>query len=386
MRVQKGATDPPLHRSGAPTGRLSASATSFLIPASSRNLSPRPRSSQPVACCGPSLPQPGLDPPGHLTRRGAIGEVCSTREQGFLGTDLRWSPRAGNPAFTLIELLLVVAIIAILAALMFPAINRAKAAAQRAACLSNFRQLQVGWQVYADQNNGALAISCGDPQAGLAPENPSWVTGDVSFIDHPYLPHDATNMQYLVPGLWGSIGPYVGSARVYRCPSDRSQVDIGGARYDRVRSVSTNWRAGPQGESSADDMYDAFRVYRRYTDLNAPGPARTFVFIDEHESTIGSPTFNNPWMYHDGKTHWHLSLPASRHNGTSAATSFAYGHVEMHRWLDPRTRVAVIKPDPVRGLLGYEPEDASSPNNPDAQWLFERSTAPNPGAVSWVQP
>ena len=69
-------------------------------------------------------------------------------------------PRAGR-AFTLMELLVVVSIVAIIASLILPAMARAKARAQGSFCINNTKQLSVAWMVYADDHNGQLAYNLG---------------------------------------------------------------------------------------------------------------------------------------------------------------------------------------------------------------------------------
>src|ERR1700675_3421692 len=77
-------------------------------------------------------------------------------------------------AFTLIELLVVIAIIAILAALLLPALNKAKIQSQAVKCMSNSRQLMLGWIQYYTDNNDRLVNNFGGLFAAAEEENQTY--------------------------------------------------------------------------------------------------------------------------------------------------------------------------------------------------------------------
>ena len=66
--------------------------------------------------------------------------------------------RRSSRGFTLIELLVVVAIIALLISILLPSLTRARDAARMAVCLSNLKQLGLGFALYAEDHRGVLPV------------------------------------------------------------------------------------------------------------------------------------------------------------------------------------------------------------------------------------
>jgi prepilin-type N-terminal cleavage/methylation domain-containing protein len=80
----------------------------------------------------------------------------------------------GRNGLTLIELLVVIAIIAVLTAILIPALQRVRVQGKRVSCLSNLKQLQLAWTMYADDNNGKIVNGSASWDAGG--ENPwAWI-------------------------------------------------------------------------------------------------------------------------------------------------------------------------------------------------------------------
>ncbi len=268
--------------------------------------------------------------------------------------------KAGR-GFTLIELLVVIAIIAVLAALLLPALSKAKQQGQKIACISNLRQMQVAWQLYADDHNGWLPRNDGGGQdAGRFDFKYAWTAGWLYYeANNP----DNTNAWIMLNNPFGTIGQYTQNPGIYKCPSDKSWAMNGGQRHNRVRSYAMNSLMGSKHLSYYDSK-SHYWVYWRQEDLGkAPPLSQHFVFIDEHEDSI------NDGLFHVGVNSqnvlgW-IDWPGTRHN-QSANISFADGHVETISWQDVRT----LKP--VRRVAL---KTEQTPNNPDVTWLWERSTA-----------
>jgi type II secretory pathway pseudopilin PulG len=239
----------------------------------------------------------------------------------------------------LVELLVVVAIIAILAALLLPALAKAKEEAHRVNCMSNLKQLQMGWQMYADDFGGVLCpndwIDTGGYSFGEFKTN-SWCQGDA---------RTDTDTSGIQAGL---LYPYNNSPAIYHCPSDLSNiVDDNGNPLPQPRNRSYNMSQSVNGYGTQIDPQTGYYVdalqpcFTKISTITNPTPSRLFVFIDENEGTLEDDQFGYPMINDDYGNWW--DMPSNRHN-QGGVLSFAEGHVEYWHWQAPELASAPFQP------------------------------------------
>lgn len=279
-------------------------------------------------------------------------------------------------AFTRTELIAVVAGIALLVALGFPAVASTRSRSRQEVCADNLHALMRATKLYADDHRDEFPMVThgGDAQAGpiidYANRNSfrPWATG---WLDWTTSRHN-TNTAFLVDPKHAVLGGYTREARLYKCPADvflhPTQRRLGWS--ERVRTYSANMTIGRGNKFPTDGLISAEKLFIKFSDIDRPSPSQLFVFIEEHPDSINDPVFSNSQT----DRRW-IDLPGAYHptTGTNRASNlvFADGHVENHAWQSTVARF--------RNSFVYFPPPVGR-GDPDWGWLLDR-TSYNPRAV-----
>ncbi len=272
----------------------------------------------------------------------------------------RHCPTHRRSGFTLIELLVVIAIIAILAAMLLPALSKARAKAIALRCLSNYRQIGIGWQMYIHDNKDSLAVNIWEDEANHV-QYENWLSGWEAATDANIT--DNTNTALFLLPQYATLGPYIRSAPIYRCAASRVMVEEGRALYPLCRTCSMSVAMG-----TPDGAFDGISFHKS-TDIKRISPAMAFVIIDERDDSVDDGEFLLFQSSGDIP-----NFPAAYHSG-SGAMCFADGHAEMRRYL-----TVPFQPPQVTGDdTGKTKEQFTTipANNVDLLWLQARLSTPN---------
>jgi prepilin-type processing-associated H-X9-DG protein len=200
-----------------------------------------------------------------------------------------------------------------------------------------------------------------NPPAGV---NKTWVMGG----EHIF-PTEFTNTDFLINTEYALFADYLKNGAIYKCPADRTTIDLGGGPQPRVRNYALNAYFNWQYPVIDNPNNSKFVAFKKTSELAAVGGSDIFTFIDTAPVNICYPAFvvymsTSTWFYH---------RPSVEHEN-SGTVAFADGHVEAHAWRNPATIAAAH--DGGYGDGAHFTVMANSDVNADFKWLQIHASIP----------
>lgn len=209
----------------------------------------------------------------------------------------------------------MIAIIALLVALLAPALSHAKQQGKRAACLSNQRQLLVAWTMYADDNRDFIVNGLNVPNGA----------GDTPWVGAARIEHPVDRQRELLGQ--GALAAYNGNVDLYRCPV---------AKPNELRTYST------VHAMNGHPVFGPELLIRKRSELLRLSDR--IVFVDDYMDN-----WDASWTINYRMPSWWNPLPFRHAQGTTVGLADA--HAETFKWTDPRS-IAFAREDWITAETG----------------------------------
>ena len=185
-------------------------------------------------------------------------------------------PRTG--AFTLIELLCVVAIIGILAALLLPVLSQGQVRARMAFCGNNLGQIGLAYQMFAHDHDSRFPLQVPGPQGGSA--------------DAPADPNALNQEIFFTPDTFQAMAAELGTPNVLICPADSRRA---AARFEKLQTANLSYFSDASG-----DYFQPETVLAGDRNIDAGEVAMQADGSLEFRWTIALHRFKGNLLYADG--------------------------------------------------------------------------------------
>jgi prepilin-type N-terminal cleavage/methylation domain-containing protein/prepilin-type processing-associated H-X9-DG protein len=257
--------------------------------------------------------------------------------------------------FTLVELLVVIALVSVLAALLLPSLARAKQKGCQVNCLGNLKQFTFALQLYATESTDFYPPN---PEDGNLIPGHNWCPGTAGAGDG-----DEFNPDILQDTSLCLIAPYLSDNKnIWHCPSDLrsgnytgNNTNLNNTVVSAARTYSMNQAVGTicpgydQGGGhggvpnlsvnapwlngrETHQRNQPYQTYGKATSFTTLGPAEVWTLVEENCQGQNDAAF----AVSIALPQW-IDWPGVYH-AMSCNFTFADGHAEMHKWVDDSTK------------------------------------------------
>ena len=237
-------------------------------------------------------------------------------------------------AFTLVELLVVISIIAVLMGILMPALQAVKKQASASVCMSNTKNMGMGWYMYMGDNDGNIMSATDNNTYSWirVPENEQGQAQNITQRNPEVTDEDE------IRGIKkGRLFPYITNPQVYRCPANTFKSLYDSSRVYVSYSIPMCLNGYPGANSS--------KQIKKYSQIKNPSLRYNFVEAFEsrnwnsgHHFWLSSPEApgysGSPSNGYRGYGWWG---PISINHGDSSVLAYCDGHSEKRKWRDEYT-------------------------------------------------